>query len=541
MSGPGRAGRSGSRSDRACRCTRSGRPRPTCRCRRHDDVAGEPVRRARSSSAKCGEPDSSSPSISSLRVTAGAPAGRGQMGPHAEGVEQHLALVVGGAARDTARRPDRPARTAACPTSPAGRRAGRRGARRRARSGRRGRRRASRRRPPARPAVSQISTVGNRPGGTRRRATRRCAVRPARARGRRRSTGCAATRPDRHAGRTVGLDVLAFRSHAPQRTCSASPHRLPGAGWRSPSRRADRRGAGCGWRASTCLHGRSLTDGEVDPERLRRGQAARRGRPRPAGGRPRPVTLAAARPHRRRRPRRWPPRGGSRPPSSGPPANTAGRGAATTTVRPTRYGVGLAPPATQVAPLAGHPAAARRCGPRSCCPAPRRRCPAARRTQRPARGRGRHPSRPADRRPTPTCRSCRAGTARQLRRAVSRRCGRCPARGSCSATSTCPARCRAGCPAAGCWADARPTRPRSRGCSSTTCRARPGAAARSPPPRRQGAAGVRPPRAAGRPGRPEDQRDDRPGDERARGPAGRAGLAPRRKRDARSLGDSDEA
>ena len=49
---------------------------------------------------KCGEPDSSSPSIEQLEVHGGGgAAGGGEVGADAEGVEEHLALVVGRAAR----------------------------------------------------------------------------------------------------------------------------------------------------------------------------------------------------------------------------------------------------------------------------------------------------------------------------------------------------------------------------------------------------------------------------------------------------------
>ena len=59
----------------------------------------EPVPRRSQQAAKCGEPDSSSPSISSLSVTGGASrAGGGQVRAQPEGMEQDLALVVGRAA-----------------------------------------------------------------------------------------------------------------------------------------------------------------------------------------------------------------------------------------------------------------------------------------------------------------------------------------------------------------------------------------------------------------------------------------------------------
>ena len=80
----------------------------------------------------------------------GGTAGGGEVGPHAEGVEEDLPLVVGGAARVQAAVADPPARTARCASRPRGRRAARRGGRRRARWARPGRRRATRRRPRAR-------------------------------------------------------------------------------------------------------------------------------------------------------------------------------------------------------------------------------------------------------------------------------------------------------------------------------------------------------------------------------------------------------
>ena len=90
----------------------------------------------------------------------GGAAGGGEVGPDAEGVEEHLALVVGRAARVEPAVPDRPARRGRCPSRPRGRRAARRGGRRRGRSERPGRRTATRRRPRAHPAVSQISVTG---------------------------------------------------------------------------------------------------------------------------------------------------------------------------------------------------------------------------------------------------------------------------------------------------------------------------------------------------------------------------------------------
>ena len=54
-----------------------------------------------SSAAKFGEPDSSSPSISIVSETGGASCvARGQQGADAERVEEHLALVIGGAAAE---------------------------------------------------------------------------------------------------------------------------------------------------------------------------------------------------------------------------------------------------------------------------------------------------------------------------------------------------------------------------------------------------------------------------------------------------------
>ena len=120
---------------------------------------------ARAGAAKCGEPDSSSPSIEQLDGDGGGvPAGGGEVGAHAEQVEGDVALVVDGAAGvqlgavgalDDGRlerrvlpqlqRVDRLHVVVAVDE--------------RDRRVRR-RRSATRRRPRARPAVGQISTVG---------------------------------------------------------------------------------------------------------------------------------------------------------------------------------------------------------------------------------------------------------------------------------------------------------------------------------------------------------------------------------------------
>ena len=67
-----RAGRAGRRPCRACRCTSSASRATTCRCRRPRPRRRRAGRAApASSAAKFGEPDSSSPSTISLRLTAG--------------------------------------------------------------------------------------------------------------------------------------------------------------------------------------------------------------------------------------------------------------------------------------------------------------------------------------------------------------------------------------------------------------------------------------------------------------------------------------
>ena len=91
------------RSGRACRCTWTAHPRPTSLCREMTITSQRSAsRRARSSSAKCGDPDSSSPSIRNFSPTGGAMRCRGrEAGPQAQRVKEHLALVVGGAAGES--------------------------------------------------------------------------------------------------------------------------------------------------------------------------------------------------------------------------------------------------------------------------------------------------------------------------------------------------------------------------------------------------------------------------------------------------------
>ncbi len=85
-----RAGRSGSRSSRACRCRWSGCPGSTCRCRtrrrRRSASRSPPLLEQR---RKCGEPHSSSPSTRKLRVTGGrVAAGRLEQRAQPEQVER---------------------------------------------------------------------------------------------------------------------------------------------------------------------------------------------------------------------------------------------------------------------------------------------------------------------------------------------------------------------------------------------------------------------------------------------------------------------
>ena len=205
-------------------------------------------------SAKCGEPDSSSPSTISLRLTAGlVAAGRRQVGAQAERVEADLALVVGGAAGVAAgrrrigrlerrvlpqvQRRDRLDVVVAVDEQ---------------RSARLGRRSATRRRPPAGRRSPRPRRSGSRWRARPARGTRPTGVRRRRAPGRRRSTGCAATRPG-------SRDEVARRRRRP-------PHGRRRSGrWRrcrgscaepyGPARAvADRRlaSARCAWRPSTC-------------------------------------------------------------------------------------------------------------------------------------------------------------------------------------------------------------------------------------------------------------------------------------------------
>ena len=272
---------------RTCRCRRRRRRRRRSRSRRSPQQGGE-VRRAGLLLALDEE----------LEVDRrGVPAGRGQRAAQAEQVEQHLALVVGGAAGEQLLAARRSARTAAIPTAPAGRPAARRGGRRRARWG---------------------VGLGGRPLGEHGRRAR------GRPRSRRSGTRLGGTPPPatrrwrRTSGACLGSALIdGIRSHVSRSACSDArlastysrsavtprsvmPASAPFARGRlaSPSRRADRRVPGCGWRASTSSTAGPWPTARSTPNGSGRGRRWTR-RARAAGGRPRPAPLAPARPDRR--------------------------------------------------------------------------------------------------------------------------------------------------------------------------------------------------------------------------------------------------
>ncbi len=119
---PGRArgGRSRTRRGRACRCTPWGCPRTTCRCRRRSRRRRRAGRRASSTRArKCDGAGLLLALDEQLQVDGGGgAAGGGEVGADAECVEEHLALVVGGAARVQAAFPDDRFEGVACPSRP---------------------------------------------------------------------------------------------------------------------------------------------------------------------------------------------------------------------------------------------------------------------------------------------------------------------------------------------------------------------------------------------------------------------------------------
>ena len=129
----------------------------------------------------------------------GGAAGGGEVGADAEGVEEHLALVVGRPAR-VEPVPDRPARRGRCPSRPRGRRAARRGGRRRGRRAP-GSPEGHSAKTAGAPGVSQISVAGKPVSlslaasqSALRRTSRRGRARPIR-------RGCAATRRGRRGRR----------------------------------------------------------------------------------------------------------------------------------------------------------------------------------------------------------------------------------------------------------------------------------------------------------------------------------------------------